>query len=178
MARHGPVGRRRKIRFYSPSKLRYADVRWACLLAVSSGMFLAAPACHAPTAPPPPQNEATLSSEPEAVSVEAEPVEPPPEPIIIPAEFQEIDRWLFVEKARDRASGAWATGSFGPKRNKLTIRTRGVQQFAIDTSRTPINWERLVVIGIDGANSELRKRDYPILHFARDDHGRWVVLEP
>ena len=165
------------IRFYNPSRIRYAGFRWACLLAVSSGMLLAAPACHAPTAPPP-QNEATSSSEPEAATVKAEPVELPPEPISIPAEFQEIDRWLFVEKARDRATGAWATGSFGAKRNKLTIRTRDVQQFAIDTSRIPINWERLVVIGIDGANSELRKRDYPILHFVRDDHGRWVVLEP
>ena len=78
---------------------------------------------------------------------------------------------------RKGAPGAWATGSFDRKRNKLDIRTRDVQDFSIDVSRIPINWERLVVIGIDGANSELRKRDYSVLHFRLDDHGQWVVLE-
>ena len=98
--------------------------------------------------------------------------------IDISEEAVDPDRWLVVEKTRDGAPGGWATGSFDPKRNKLTIRQRDVQRFAIDVSRIPINWARLVVIGINGRNSELRKRDYSILHFARDQHGQWVVVEP
>ncbi|MGD2110449.1 MAG: hypothetical protein PVI86_13800 [Phycisphaerae bacterium] len=105
-------------------------------------------------------------------------VPPPPERVEIPAEFHDADRWLFVERARDGTEGAWATGSFNAERNRLIIRERDVDQFAIDTDRIPINWERLVVISINGRSSELRKRDYPVLHFARDEHGGWVVLEP
>jgi len=100
------------------------------------------------------------------------------EPIVIPDEILDQERWLWVEETRDGARGGWATGSFDPKRNKIDIETRDVERFAVDVSRIPVNWERLVIIGINDVNSELRKRDYSVLHFARDDHGRWVVLEP
>ncbi len=102
---------------------------------------------------------------------------PAARPVSIPVDVDDPDRWLLVEKAREGAPGAWATGSFDRKRNKLDIRTRDVRQFALDVSRIPINWERLVVIGIDGVNSELRKRDYSVLHFRLNDHGEWVILE-
>ena len=71
-----------------------------------------------------------------------------------------------------------SSGSFDPARNKLHIRTGDVERFTIDVSRIPINWQRLVVISIDGINSELRRRDHPVLRFARDSHGRWVVIDP
>ena len=106
------------------------------------------------------------------------PADVEPQRITIDVAVDDPERWLFVEKARRGAPGAWATGSFNPERNKLTIRTRDVQQFAIDTGRIPIDWERLVILGIDGHNSELRKRDYFVLHFARDKHGQWIVQEP
>jgi hypothetical protein len=106
----------------------------------------------------------------------------PPKPVSSPEEplppVDDAERWLVVEKADSRAVGAWATGSFDPERNKLTIVTEHVRQFSIDTGRIPIDWDRLVVLRINGSNSELRKRDYPVLHIARDEHGRWVVLEP
>ena len=85
---------------------------------------------------------------------------------------------MFVEKVRAGARGAWGTGTFLKQRNKIDLQTQDVQQFAIDVSRIPIDWRRLVIIGIDGVNSELRKRDRSIYHFARDAHGRWIVLEP
>ena len=100
------------------------------------------------------------------------------EPVQIPEAPDGPGRWLWVEKERGSAEGAWATGSFDRKRNKVSIHTSDVAQFAINVSRIPINWERLVILGIDGRNSELRRRDYALLHFARDEHGRWVVLEP
>lgn len=88
------------------------------------------------------------------------------------------DRWLWVERIHGSAPGAWATGSFDPGRNKLSIRTKDVDRFAVDVGRVPINWDRLVIIGINGSNSELRRRDYTVLHFALDDHGQWAVVEP
>lgn len=135
-------------------------------------------ACQAPSGPPSKADE-QASSESEATDATPEPSKPEPsEEDRIPAELYDADRWIFVQKAREGTAGAWATATFNRERNKLIIRERDVQQFAIDTSRIPINWERLVVISINGRGSELRKRDYPILHFARDDHGQWVVLEP
>ncbi len=134
-------------------------------------------ACHQPTSVQP-------REEPYAPIVSGElkdnaaSVDSAPERISIDVWIDDPDRWLFVEKVRDGAVGAWATGSFNTDRNKLTIETRDVQQFAIDTDRVPINWERLVILGIDGRNSELRKRDYSVLHIALDEHGRWVVWEP
>ncbi|MEK7711377.1 MAG: hypothetical protein AAB341_05720 [Planctomycetota bacterium] len=60
----------------------------------------------------------------------------------------------------------------------MTIHTKDVERFAIDTSRIRIDWKRLVILGIDGKNSELRKRDFDLFHFALTDHGEWIVVEP
>jgi len=88
------------------------------------------------------------------------------------------DRWLFVEAADEGKPGGWAQGDFDPQRNKLDIRTSDVLQFAIDTSRLRIDWQRLVILSIDGKTSELRKRDFAVYQFRRDVHGRWNVIEP
>ncbi len=68
-------------------------------------------------------------------------------------------------------------GDFSAKRNRLTIKTDSVTRFAIDTRYIAINWDKLVVIQIDGLNSELRRRDDPVLHFVLDKYNRWVVDE-
>ena len=90
----------------------------------------------------------------------------------------DTDRWLFSEQVADGAKGGWVTGSFDPQRNKLEIQTKDIHEFSIDTSRIPINWQRLVVISIDGFNSELKRRNADVLHFRLDEHKRWVVREP
>ncbi len=90
----------------------------------------------------------------------------------------DASQWLFVEKVQEGARGGWATGSFDPERNKIDITTHDVAAFAIDVERIPIAWERLVIIGIDGINSELRRRDYRMYHFVRDSAGQWIVREP
>ncbi len=147
---------------------------------VSGALLLVITGCQAPAAPPPTPDEPQAPKTQEVPTAAApDRTEPSaPEEVRIPAGLDDADRWLFVEKAQDGVEGAWATGSFNRERNRLTIRERDVQQFAVDTSRIPINWERLVVISINGQSSELKKRDYPFLHFTRDEHGGWVVLEP
>ena len=144
-------------------------------LGVWIGMILVAALsdCHksAPTAPPDevPRVETPAESPPA--------VEPPPA-IRLSDDEDAADRWLFVEKAKDGTPGGWATASFDRQKNKLDIHTRDVRQFVIDASRVPIDWQRLVVLSIDGKNSELRRRDFSLLHFRFDDHGQWVVVEP
>ncbi len=103
---------------------------------------------------------------------------PAPSHVAIGIEADEPDRWLFVEAVKKDAVGGWATGSFDAGRNKLDIRTHDVRAFAIDVGRIPIRWERLVILSINGLKSELCRRDYALLHFALDDHGQWVVIEP
>ncbi len=99
----------------------------------------------------------------------------------VPPTLPELDdptRWLFVQKVVKDGDGGWATGAFDPKRNKITIETHAVESFLIDTSRVAINWKKLVILRINGRNSELKKRDRQVLHFALDRHGLWVVKEP
>ena len=87
------------------------------------------------------------------------------------------DDWLFIEKVRPDTPDGWARGTFDKNRNKIAVETNGALGFALDIERIPIDWERLVVIRIDGKNSELRKRDYSRYHFQRDKYGRWIVAE-
>lgn len=90
---------------------------------------------------------------------------------------KDSDDWLFIEKVRADTPDGWAKGTFNKKRNRIAVETHGALGFAIDIERIPIDWERLVVIRIDGRNSELRKRDYSRYHFQRDKYGRWIVAD-
>ncbi|UCE60027.1 MAG: hypothetical protein JSU63_21615 [Phycisphaerales bacterium] len=100
-----------------------------------------------------------------------------PTRVEISTDTDDPNRWLVVEKVKGEASGAWATGSFDKERNKVSIRTKDVAQFSIDVSRIPIKWDKLVILSIDGKNSELMRRDYAVLHFVNDKYG-WHVIEP
>ena len=101
-----------------------------------------------------------------------------PAALPIPTGLGEPVRWLEVLQARPGSSGAWATGNFLAKRNKIEIHTNGVARFTLDISKMRPNWQRKVIIGIDGINSELRKRDFEIYEFVLDAHGRWQITEP
>lgn len=91
--------------------------------------------------------------------------------------LEDPNHWIVVEKGKKGASNVWATGSFDAKRNKIIIETKNVQHFVMDVSRIPINWDRLVILKIDGRNSELRRRKYPRIHFVRGAYGQWEVRE-
>jgi hypothetical protein len=152
---------------------------WVSLACVCS--VLCGSTCHKPTATPPAEQTEgpdQANASPNRDKESEAPSDPPQEDVVWPVAVDDPDRWLYVEGIRNGAAGAWATGSFDPKRNKLDIRTRDVRKFAIDTGRIPIDWERVVILGIDGANSELRRRDFQLYHFALSEHGRWIVLEP
>ena len=102
----------------------------------------------------------------------------PQEPLAWPRPLDDSDHWLSVEGIREGTEGGFATGSFNARRNKLDIRTRNVTAFAMDARRVPIQWARIVILGIDGTNSELRRRDFDVYHFQMNEYGQWIVLEP
>jgi hypothetical protein len=135
-------------------------------------VLLAMPACRRP-APSTTINEPSVAAPADAKTEVAAVDEPAPQ-----APEADPDHWLVVTETAKDSKGGYATGSFMPERNKIVLTTRDVESFTIDTSRISIDWDRLVVISIDGVNSELRKRDYDLLHFARDKYGAWRVVEP
>jgi len=85
--------------------------------------------------------------------------------------------WLRIEELQPDADGAWATGDFLLD-NKLIIETENVAQFSIDLSQIRINWDRRVVLRIDGYASELTPKRRPLLHLRRSPAGSWDVVEP
>lgn len=118
------------------------------------------------------KSEPDLSEEPIP-----EPDAPEPDAVGVATVPAESD-WLHVDAIRPKVDGGWATGDFFEPRNKIEIHTRGVKQFSLDLSKLNINWDRLVIIGIDGRNAELRKRNADVIHIARDKNNKWVVREP
>ncbi len=145
----------------------------------TAALLVGLTACASPGPKVAPQKPAVaIIEEPPGAEGETEQVESDDGPIRIAVDVDDPERWLSVESVRDGAAGAWATGDFDADRNKLDIRTRDVERFAVDTGRVAIDWERPVILGINGRNSELRRRDFRVYHFVRDDHGSWIVLEP
>lgn len=86
--------------------------------------------------------------------------------------------WLRIESIRDSAVGAWATGSFLQHDNKIVIETENVEQFSINLSKLRLNWNRRVVLRIDGRSSELMRKRRPVVHLRRSPAGSWDVVEP
>ena len=86
------------------------------------------------------------------------------------------DRWLRVEDIADGAEGGWATGAFMPG-NKVVIETENVTQFALDLPRIPIDWDRRVILCIDGHTSELTRKHYPHLRLRRSPTGGWTPVK-
>jgi len=127
--------------------------------------------------PGPKADNAVARPEPPARAVQ--PREEPPCPALDPTALLAPDpeQWLTAESLREGAEGGWVTGSFDPRRNKLDIRTNDVTAFALDTGRLPIDWRQLVVLSIDGSNSELRRRERSIYRFQREESGGWTVRE-
>ena len=160
---------------FARAKARGSVYRFGKLSALS--LFALVLACQEP--PPTPTDVAPTSSPTPAVKVPA-PQDLPETPVrvLISILVDDSGRWLSVVAVKEGAAGAWATGSFKAKRNRLDIRTEDVETFALDTSRIPIRWDKPVVMNINGRTGELRRRDYALLSFALDGRGEWVVVEP
>ncbi len=150
---------------------------WTIRLLVALGTVALVPSCRKPSAAHDNANEQSSNPSVEQ-TVESDTTGEVPIRVDIGVHVVDSEDWLTVNEIRDEAPGAWATGSFLAERNRIVIETEAVARFSIDMGRVPIRWERLVVIRIDGRNSELVKRDQAIYRFVLDDRGSWVVLDP
>jgi hypothetical protein len=83
------------------------------------------------------------------------------------------EKWLRVEELADDSPGGWATGQFVPELNKLIIETDGVRQFVIAADRVDLDWDRRVVLRINGSNSELTRKHFPTIRLRQTVGGDW-----
>lgn len=96
---------------------------------------------------------------------------------VLDVDLPDPTRWVYAEKVRGDADGGSVTGTFHKTSNKIEIHTRDLERFSIDTSKIEIDWTRRVILGINGSNTGLGRREHPIIRFAIDDYGKWVVVE-
>lgn len=150
---------------------------WTIRLLLVLGTVALVPSCRKPS---PTHDNANKDSSNQSVeqTVLSDTAGEVPNRVDIGVHVADSEDWLTVDEIRDDAPGAWATGSFLAARNRIVIKTEDVARFSIDMSRVPVRWDKLVVIRIDGRNSELVKRNQAIYRFVLDGHGHWVVLEP
>ncbi|MHC4093175.1 MAG: hypothetical protein ACYSVY_23390 [Planctomycetota bacterium] len=148
------------------------------------GIMLAIAGCpkRESAGPPVTTSKPAATSQPAPTSQPGQPqTQPADRPDSVEIRIQTLadnqDGWLRIEAIRSGAHGAWATGSFVP-RNKIIIETEDVEQFSIDLSQLRINWNRRVVLRIDGHASELTKKRRPVVHLRRSPAGSWDVVQP
>jgi len=137
-----------------------------------------AAACRRPDVVPPADN--APPSPPANDNAQANPPVPLPAPIHVRINGPDPDeegRWLFAETVREGAPGGWAEGTFVPERNRIVVTTRDLAGFSIDFGKLAIDWDRLVVLRIDGYNSEFRRRKHPVVRFEVTPTGDWRVIE-
>lgn len=148
--------------------------------AVCSLIFLGA-GCHQPSASSiqdRPVNTPQTHNDISARLIEITPPAHPPLPVHSQPRRDDHPRWLMTERYELDSEDTWVNASFEVNRNKIKINIRNIRQFAIDTRRIHIDWKRRVILSINDRNSELKKRDYPIIRFALDEYNQWYVVEP
>jgi len=91
-------------------------------------------------------------------------------------EADTTDRWIHIEGLMEGGEGGWVTGRHVAEDNRLEISTEHVSQFAMNLARVPVNWDRRVVLKIDGHTSELTRKHYPLLRLKRSPTGGWNAV--
>ncbi len=85
------------------------------------------------------------------------------------------EKWVQVVAIAEGQPGAWVTGQFEPP-NRIVIRVEGAKRFEMDLAKLDIDWDRRVVLRINDANSELRKRDDLRIVMEQSSGGAWYVV--
>jgi hypothetical protein len=85
--------------------------------------------------------------------------------------------WLEVDEVDDHTRRAWAEGRIEGDR-KIVIDTHNVAKFRLNLSCLRLNWKKRIVLRLDGFNSELTRKRWPIVRFVRTPAGAWEVYNP
>ena len=102
----------------------------------------------------------------------------PPAPIELPLSEPSPLRegWLVIKEKADARQRAWVEGSIVGD-DKCVLDTSNIRRFRLDLARLRLNWEKRIVLRIDGFNSELTRKRWPVLHFLRTSSGAWIVVD-
>ena len=84
--------------------------------------------------------------------------------------------WLRIELLREDAAVGWATGSIHAGSNSIVIVTEGAKRIELDLSEIQVDWNRRVILRLDGQASQLLHGKTQIKHFEVTPAGRWRVI--
>lgn len=103
---------------------------------------------------------------------------PPPPPLDLVTDAREPIRegWATIEEKSDEQARAWVEGSVEGD-DRIVIATQNVRRFRLDLSRLRVDWGGRVVLRMDGFNSELTRKRWPVVHFVRTPSGAWAVVD-
>lgn len=85
------------------------------------------------------------------------------------------ERWIRGERLIEGVSGGWVTGSVSAE-NRVVVESDGLAQVILDLSRVPVDWNRRVILRIDGHTSELTRDRFPTLRLRRIPTGGWLAV--
>jgi hypothetical protein len=99
--------------------------------------------------------------------------EPPP-PIDIPVggHGRLFDGWMQIDRSEDSAIRAWAEGRTMDD-DALIIETQNVGRFHLDLGQIRLNWQRRILLRIDGFNRELSRPDRSRITYQKTATGGW-----
>ena len=82
--------------------------------------------------------------------------------------------WVTILSRTESGDHGWIEGEIQAG-EKLTINTENTNRFRLDLTRLHLDWEKGIVLRLDGSNSELTRKRWPAMVFGRTPSGGWVV---
>lgn len=104
------------------------------------------------------------------------PLAPPPMPRIAVLSAGLDEGWLTIDDVSDRDHTAWAEGRVDDG-EKLVINTENIERFQLDLSKVKLDWDKRIVLRIDGFNRELTRKNFPHLNYERTSTGGWRLID-
>lgn len=101
---------------------------------------------------------------------------PPPMPRIDEMSAGLRNGWLMIDEVSDRDHTAWVEGRVEDG-EKLVIDTENIERFQLDLSRIRLDWDKRIVLRIDGFNRELTRKNFPHLNYERTSTGGWRLID-
>ena len=86
------------------------------------------------------------------------------------------DGWLVIDDVSDQDRTTWVEGRVEDG-EKLVIDTENVERFQLDLSRVKLDWDKRIVLRIDGFNRELTRKNFPRLNYERTSTGGWRLTD-
>jgi hypothetical protein len=84
--------------------------------------------------------------------------------------------WAHLTEHAAAGERAWIEGGIAGD-DRLTISTHNVRRFTLNLTRLRLNWEKRIVLRMDGYNSQLTRKRWPKLNFVRTASGAWDVVD-